>query len=486
MSKPYKPHRYQRTMINFGVGLATAGFFADPGLGKTSVMLAIFKILKKMKLVTRMLVIAPLRPCYSVWSGEGGEPNKWDDFKGFKVNVLHGPDKEERFNDLTADIYVINPEGMSWLINVAPHPRDWPFEMLVVDESTRFKHTNTVRFKNLNLILNWFSRRYILTGSPAPNGLLDLFGQIFILDGGAALGKFMKHYQMNYFDLHGMHDWLPRPGAEEKIYQKLRPLVLRMAAADYLDLEPYVPNTVEVILPAKARATYDQMERTLITAVDEKVITAANAAAATGKCRQIANGGVYDVVDPKSRKGLHIHDVKLEAVEEIIEELQGKPALVAYEFDHDRQRLQAWLKKAGYGEVPYIGGGVSAKTFKQIERDWNQGKIPVLLAQPQSVAHGLNLQGTGAAVIWHSLTWDLENYEQLIRRVWRQGQRERVVVHHIVAKGTIDEVIMKTIKAKDHTQQALLTALKDHLKEKKGRQHERRGQGAATGGAGVV
>jgi len=274
---------------------------------------------------------------------------------------------------------------------------------------------------------------------------------------------------MHYFDCVDQmaRVWEPRKGAEEKIYQRLRPLVLRMDAKDHLDLEPYVASTVEVELPEKARASYDQMERALITAIDKHVVTAANAAAATGKCRQIANGGCYQVGEETARKSLRVHDVKLEAVEEIIEELSGKPALVAYEFDHERVRLQAWLKKAGYGDVPYIGGRVTTKKFKEIERGWNEGKIPILLAQPQSVAHGLNLQDTGAAVIWYAITWDLENYEQLIRRVWRQGQKERIVVHHIVARGTIDEVIMKTIAKKDRTQRALLDALKDHLKTKK-------------------
>jgi SNF2 family DNA or RNA helicase len=274
---------------------------------------------------------------------------------------------------------------------------------------------------------------------------------------------------MHYFDPTGFggYNWVPRAGAEEAIYSRLKPLVLRMSAADYLDLPPYIPNTIKIDLPEKAQKVYDQMESMLVATVEDDVVTAANIGAATGKCRQIANGGVYtSSPDATKKTWADVHEAKLDAVEEIVEELQGKPALIAYEFDHDLDRL-----RRRFGEdTPYIGGGVTQSRFREIEKEWNEGKIPILLAQPQSVAHGLNLQGTGAAVIWHSLTWDLENYEQLIRRIWRQGQKERVVVHHIVARGTIDEVVMRSAAAggkKDRTQQALLEALKSHLKGRK-------------------
>jgi SNF2-related domain len=461
--QPYKPKSYMRKSIKMVVSQAAAGLFLDPGLGKTGIILAAFKVLKFKGIVDKMLVIAPLRVCHSTWPGEIA---KWSDFNGLKVVVLHGPRKRELLKS-KADVYVINPDGLDWFVEEAD-PNRWPFQMLVVDESTRFKHDQTQRFRRLRQMLPWFARRYILTGSPAPNGLLDLFGQVFILDFGAALGKYISHYKMNFFDAggYGMKTFTPRAGAEEAIYAKLRPLVMRLSAEDYLDLEPYVTNTVEVELPAAARHTYDQMEKTLVAAVEEEMVTAANAAAATGKCRQIANGGIYQGLEDQ-RKALHVHDAKTEAVLDLVEELSGKPALIAYEFDHDRVRLQEAFKKQLGLEVPYIGGGVAVKEFKRLEAAWNMGEVPVLLAQPQSVAHGLNLQGTGAAVIWYALTWDLENYEQLIRRVWRQGQKERVVVHHVIAKGTIDEVIMKTIGKKNHTQQALLEALKDHLKERR-------------------
>jgi SNF2 family DNA or RNA helicase len=457
----WKPHDYQKTAIQFLIGNATAGLFLDPGLGKTSITLSAFKLLRSKNYVRRALVIAPLRPAHSVWPVEA---RLWDHLSDLKVTVLHGNGREISED---SDIDVINPEGLPWLLSALKGKRSFPWDMLIVDESTRFKHTNTKRFQLLRPLLPKFSRRVILTGSPAPNGLLDLFGQVFILDLGHALGRFITHYRVNYFDQTGWmgYDWVPRPGSEQAIYAKLRPLVLRMEAKELLEMPELIgvdpPLRVEVDLPAKARAQYDQMEKMLITQVEDEMVTAANAAAATIKCRQISNGGLY--TNRECTEWSHIHEAKADAVEEIIEELQGKPALVAYEFKHDLDRLR---KRFG-AKTPYIGGGVSATRFREVEQAWNRGEIPVLLAQPQSVAHGLNLQGTGAAVIWHSLNWDLEVYEQFIRRVYRQGQKDRIVVHHVVAKDTVDEVILRGVAKKDRTQQALLGALKGYLKEKR-------------------
>ncbi len=459
----YIPHDYQREAIKFGVSRACAGFFLDPGLGKTSIMCAILKVLRGKGIVKRALVIAPLRPAYQVWPAE---IQKWDDFNDLKVNVLHGDSKDRKFLE-QADIDVVNPEGLQWLFSrpALREMREWPWDMLIVDESTRFKHANTSRFKQLKPLLDRFDRRYILTGSPAPNGLLDLFGQVYLLDLGYTLGKFITHYRMQYFDQtgYGGYTWLPRPGADKQIYKQLAPLVLRMDGKDFLDMPPLIFNEVNVELPEKAMAAYRQMEDLLIASVEDGTVVAANAAAATNKCRQIANGGIYH---EGGEAWSHIHEAKTEAVEELVEELQGKPALISYEYRHDLERLQ----KAFPG-APHIGGGVSASVFRDIERDWNKGLVPVLLAQPQSVAHGLNLQGTSAAVIEHSLTWDLEVREQLIRRVWRQGQKEKVVVHSVVARKTVDELIVKMLAKKDRTQQNLLDALKSHFKGRRLRAH---------------
>jgi hypothetical protein len=448
VSEPWVPHEYQKSAIKFMVGQGAAGLFLDPGLGKTSITLAAFKVLKDKGLVEKMLVIAPLRPCYGVWPEE---VKKWEQFTDLRVSVLHGPAKEKLLQD-DADIHVINPEGLQWLFK-HPHPYPWPYQMLVVDESTRFKHGNTQRFKTLKPYLREFKRRYILTGSPAPNGLLDLFGQCYLLDGGAALGGYITHYRMEHFDPVGFggYQWALKPGHDKLIEEKLRPLVMRLSAEDYLDIPPLINNTVTVTLPDAAMKVYREMETLLVAQVkDEQVV-----AAATTKCRQIANGGIYH---EGGSEWSHIHEAKVEAVKELVEELSGKPALVAYEYRHDLERLQR-----AFPDAPHIGGGVSAAAFARIEHEWNRGEIPVLLAQPQSVAHGLNLQGTGAAVIWAGLTWDLEVAEQFVRRVWRQGQKETVVQHFIVAKGTVDEVVMRALARKDKTQSSLLAALKTHL-----------------------
>lgn len=453
----YNPHDYQKKAIRFIIQHACAGLFLDPGLGKTSIILAAFEVLRMKGLAKRMLVVAPLRPAYAVWPAEA---SKWHEFTDLRVNVLHGPRKAEKLAE-HADVDVINPEGLSWLFaqRLRQHGSDpWPWDILVIDESTRFKHADTLRFKKLKPYLPEFRRRYILTGSPAPNGLLDLFGQIYLLDLGSALGRFITHYRNAFFNAtgYGGFTWVPRQGAQEAIYEKLKPLVLRMSAEDYLTLPPLIMNEVKVFLPEKARRIYNQMEAQLLAAVENDLIVAANAAAASGKCRQIANGGIYH---EGGEEVTDIHEAKLDAVEEIVESLQGKPALVAYEFAHDLARL---TKR--FPDAPFIGGGVSSQRFREIEAAWNRGDLPVLFAQPQSVAHGLNLQGTEGTVIWHSLTWNLEDYEQFIRRVWRQGQKHKVIVHHIVAEKTVDEVIMKTLKQKDRNQQRLLGALKDYAK----------------------
>lgn len=469
----YKPHRYQTRAIKFGVERNHAGFFLDPGMGKTSIIYSIFLILRKMGWVKRMLVVAPLRPAQSTWPRER---EKWDDFRDLNVHVLHGSDKEELLKQ-PHDVSVINPEGLEWLLGEmtrsgyrrkgAAHKAKVWWDMLVVDESTRFKNPSTNRFSALAPHVGKFQRRYILTGSPAPNGLMDLFGQVFILDRGGALGQFITHFRSKYFYPTGFggYEWKPQEDAEERIYKVLKPLVLRMAATDYLDLPPLLgvkpPLCVDVELPEKARKVYDQMEKLLMAQLDDGLLTAANVGAATQKCRQIANGGVY-LEDDKFK---NLHEVKTEAVLERIEELGGKPVCVAYEFKHDLDRLQRALKKA-HLEFAYLGGGVTSKRQREVEDEWNAGGLQVLLAQPSSVAHGLNLQGVGAAVIFHSLIWNLEEYEQLIRRFWRQGQKERVMVHHVRALRTVDDAILRALARKDRTQQALLDALRTEIIER--------------------
>lgn len=477
LSTPWAPHAYQKKAVKFLLEHAASALFLDPGLGKTSIALAAIKLLKQKKVLDRVLLIAPLRVCHSVWPKE---VEKWTDFHGLRLQVLHGPRKDEALKT-DADIYVINPEGLEWLLDVTKtktatgktrvevNLKRWKqlnFDTLIVDELSKFKHIGTNRFKALKLVLHTFRRRWGLTGSPAPNGLLDLFGQCFVLDQGRSLGPYISHYRMKYFlPSHDGFSWNLREGADQEIYERLSPLALRMAAEDYLEMPVLIENNIKVELPPDVMQLYERLEEDLIARLEDSVIVASNAAVASMKCRQVASGGIYLDQEvqaliklPKSkREWVDLHTAKVDALADLIDELQGSPLLVAYDFAHDLARLQEKLGK----EVPYIGGGVSTKRATELEHLWNAGKLPVLLGHPQSIAHGLNLQETGHHVCWHSLTWDYELYDQFIRRVRRQGNKsKRVFCHHIIAKGTIDEVILAAVKSKRRGQNALFEALK--------------------------
>lgn len=448
----WKPHKYQRNAVKRGVSQAALALFLDPGLGKTSIFLAVVKILKKEKLIRKTLVIAPLRVCHLVWPKE---LVKWKDFEGLTMQILHGKDKEKNLYK-EADIYLINPEGLSWL-----HKHNLAklgFDMLGVDESSKFKAANTQRFKILKHLLGTFRRRIIMTGSPSPNSMMDLFSQIYILDSGAALGRFITHYRNTYFYPTGFggYEWKLQPDAEKKIQAQIKPLVLRLEAKDYLELPELIENNIYVELPSAARKVYKQMEDELFAGLKKGDVVAANAAAASIKCRQIANGGVYD----EDKNVHHLHMEKAEAVKDLLDELQGTPALIAYDFDHDLGRLLKVLGK----NTPYFGK--SAKQDAALEAAWNAGELPYALGHPASVAHGLNLQNAGNHVIWHSLTWNFEWYDQFIKRVLRQGSKHKQVFnHHIIAENTIDIAMLTALKFKDGSQRSLLAGLKDYMRK---------------------
>lgn len=461
-SVPWKPEPYQRKAVKWLLERGAAGLFLDPGLGKTSITLAATSVLRGQQVIKGILIIAPRRPMYLVWPKER---DKWTDFNHLDLVILHGKGKEERLRS-KSDVYMINPEGLRWLFRtLGSDPSRWPFDTLAIDESTKFKNTRTQRFKELKGHLTSFRRRYILTGSPAPNGLEDLFGQMYVLDQGRSLGRYITHYRNEFFNSggYGGYTHYLKEGADELIYDRIAPLVLRMDEKDYLQLPPLIiaePRVVE--LPPEARAAYDHLEEHFKLDLADGTVRAANAAAASGKLRQLANGGIYnDAVPGLNRLTTVIHHEKDEALVDLLEELEGQPTLVAYEFNHDLARVKLALKAAGFGDVPHVGGGVSDKTADQIERDWNDGKLPVLLGQPQSISHGLNLQGKGRALIWYALTWNLEDHDQFIKRIHRKGQKKRVFVHYIVAKDTIDEVMMTALKRKTRTQRALLDALRE-------------------------
>ncbi len=457
--EPYIPKKYTKVAIKFLLERSNAGLLLDPGLGKTGITLATYRILRKEKLVKRMLVVAPRRPAHHVWPRE---QRKWSDFHDIGMNVLHGPDKDWLF-DQRADVDVVTLEGLEWLMKRAKRLKVWPWEMLVIDESSKFKNTKTLRFKSLKPYLRYFKRRVILTGSPASNGLLNLFGQIYILDMGNALGGYITHYRHRYFEAGGYLNkvFTLRDGADKEIYKAVRPLVLRMSAQDNLDLPRlFVPPPIKIILPPAARKVYDEMERDFITALEDGSVTAFNAGVASAKCRQIANGGVYDA----EKIAHHIHNEKTEALSDLIDELEGKPLMIAYEYGHDLERLRGLLGK----DLPYIGGGLSDKRQRIVEDGWNAGDVPYLAVQPASAAHGLNLQGTEAALCFYSLLYDLENYEQLIRRLWRQGQKHAVFVYRLLAEDTVDEAQVSAIDKKAKTQGDFLKALRSYASLKKG------------------
>jgi SNF2 family DNA or RNA helicase len=469
--------------VKFLLEHAAGALFLDPGLGKTSITLAAVKMLKKKKVLSKVLLIAPLRVCHSVWPKE---VVKWKDFEQLKIVVLHGAHKDQLLKE-EADIYVINPEGLDWLLDVKKSKtpagktrvkvdirrfKKLGFDTLIIDELSKFKHANTNRFKSLKVVLPTFKRRWGLTGSPAANGLLGLFGQCYVLDEGRSLGQYITQYRAKYFDpsFDGFN-WVLRKGADQEIYKRLKPLALRIGD-DVLDMPKVVENNIKVQLPPKVMKIYIDLETDLLAQLEDGILTAQTAAVASIKCRQVANGGVY--IDPQvealvklpstKKEWVDLHEEKLDALESLIDELQGSPLLVAYQFGHDLTRLQKRFGK----DVPYIGGGVTVKRAQELEIEWNKGNLPFLLGHPQSIAHGLNLQEVGNHIAWHSLTWDYELYDQFNRRVLRQGNKsKRVFIHHLVAEDTIDEVMLITLKGKRRGQNALFDALKTLQKRRR-------------------
>lgn len=474
---PWTPHQYQKDGVKWLIEHACAALFASPGVGKSSMTLAAIAFLKKRGLVNKVLMIAPRRVCYSVWPEE---VKKWADFNHLKVVVLHGPKKDEALEE-DADIYCVNPEGLDWLLGVNKRAtgsktidkkrwKELNFDTLVVDELSKFKHTQTQRFKLLKQVLGTFRRRWGLTGSPAANGLMGLFGQTYVLDMGNAFGPYITQFRQTYYvPSYNGYDWTLKEGAEPLIYERLEPLVMRIGS-EHLDLPEVVERTIKVQLDDRSKVVYGELEEHLFAAIDENVVTAANSAVASGKCRQVASGGLYleeaqllGATKPKnlfktgSRQFVKLHDAKVDALEDLVEELQGQPLLVGYDFEHDLARIQQRL-----GDVPYIGGGVSDKVASKIQDDWNQGKLPILLGHPASMGHGLNLQNACRHICWFSLTWDYELYEQFVARVYRQGNKaDHVFIYHLVADDTIDEAVYWSLKAKRKGQSALFDGLQE-------------------------
>lgn len=449
------PHAYQSYCINRLLTDEALGLFLDMGLGKTVITLTAINDLKYNRFaISKVLVIAPKKVAEATWAKEAA---KWDHLHMLRVvSVLGTLAKRVRALNTPADIYVINRENVQWLVEY--YRNAWPFDAVIVDEFSSFKNHQAKRFKFLTWVRKHITRFVGLTGTPAPNGLLDLWAQVYLLDEGQRLEKFITHYREKYFEQnYDGFGYELKPGAAEIIQQKIGDICVSMKAEDYLELPECITITVPVILDAKTRKAYEELERKMILEVNpETVIDVTSAAALSNKLLQLCNGALYD-----EDRGVHeIHNCKIEAFMELIEGLNGKSALVYYNFKHDLLRI----KKA----LSITGLRVRELKTPQDETDWNTGKIDILLAHPASAAYGLNLQDGGNHEIWFGLNWSLELYQQANKRLHRQGQTQKVIIHHLVVEGGRDEDVMSALVDKGATQETLMQSLKARIEKVKG------------------
>ena len=442
------PHDYQQYAIDFIKNNEVAAVLLDMGLGKTSITLtAVNDLIFDSFEVSKVLVIAPLRVARDTWPAE---IKKWDHLKHLRYSVAVGSESE-RLAALRkeADIYIINRENVDWLVNKSKVP--FNFDMVVIDELSSFKSHQSKRFKSLLKVRPFIKRIVGLTGTPSSNGLMDLWAQFRILDMGKRLGRYITHYRSAYFlpdkrSVDRIFTYKPADGAEQMIYNRISDITISMKSADYLKLPECIINEVPVFMDTKEKAIYETFKEDMVAKIKDEEIDAANAAVLSGKLLQMANGCIYD----EDKKAIKIHDRKLDALEDLIESANGKPLLVAYWFQHDLARIR---ERFPVREI---------KTSKDIE-DWNKGKIPLAVIHPASAGHGLNLQTGGSTLVWFGLTWSLELYQQCNARLHRQGQTDTVVIHHIIAKGTIDEDVMAALQRKEKIQNALINAVKAKL-----------------------
>lgn len=452
-------HNYQRYTVDFILNHPASGCFLDMGLGKTvSTLTAINRLMYENLEINKVLVIAPKRVAEDTWTKE---VEKWDHLKHLRVSRVLGSEPQRKAAlRVDADIYVINRENVCWL--VAQYRGSLPFDMLVIDELSSFKSPKAQRFKSLRLVRPQFSRVVGLTGTPAPNGIIDLWSQIYLLDQGERLEKTVSKYRQKYFrpgrsNGQVVFDYKILDGSDKVIYQKISDICVSMKAEDYLELPPRMDHTVEVSLAEAVKEQYTEFEKEevlrLVDRDEESAISVANAAALSNKLLQFSNGAIYD-----AERNVHeIHDAKLEALEEIVEAANGEPVLVFYSFRHDISRIKRKLKACKPREL------VDSKDID----DWNTGKIQVLLAHPAGAGHGLNLQKGGNIIVWYGLTWSLELYQQACARLHRQGQTKPVQIYHLLAKGTMDDDVMKAISGKADKQEALMQAVKARINKYK-------------------
>ena len=446
----YVPHPYQEFAKEFMISNPLSALFLEMGLGKTiTTLTAIDELLYDCFEIRKVLIIAPLRVANSTWPSE---IKKWEHLKLLRYSIVTGNEAERiQALNIKAEIYIINRENVDWLVNKSGVAMN--FDMLVIDELSSFKSYTSKRFKSLLKIRPYFKRVVGLTGTPSSNGLMDLWAEFRILDFGKRLGRYITHYRNKYFvpdKRNGMviYSYKPQEDAEQQIYEAINDITISMKSCDHLKLPELIMNEVEVVLEDKEAERYEDFKKEMVMTIGEEEIDAVNAASLSNKLLQLANGSIYD-----EDKNYHIvHDKKMEALEQLIEEANGKPVLIASWFKADKERIEQRFKVR---EIQSAG---------DIE-DWNKGEILVGLIHPASAGHGLNLQQGGCTLIWFGLTWSLELYQQTNARLYRQGQNQTVVIHHIITKNTIDEDVMKALKRKERTQEALMSAVKARIGE---------------------
>ena len=444
----YKPHSYQRYATQFIIDHPCVGLLLDMGCGKSVITLtALWELAFDYFEISKVLVIAPKRVAEDTWRKE---IEKWEHLKGLTYSIVLGS-KEQREKALSkkALIYIINRENVQWLI--ANHK--WDFDTVVIDELSSFKSNRAQRFKALKKVRPMLKRIIGLTGTPAPNSLMDLWSEIYLLDMGERLGRFIGGFRERFFipdkrNRDVIYSYKPKVGAESKIYELISDICVSMKALDHIKMPELITNNVEVEMSCKELKLYNKLKSDMVLDIDGKELDAPNAAALSNKLLQMANGAVYD----DNRVVVEIHSQKLDALEDLIEAANGKPVLVAYWYKHDKDRI---MQRFQAEEI---------NTSADIDK-WNKGEMPVALIHPASAGHGLNLQQGGSTIVWFGLTWSLELYQQLNARLYRQGQKETVVIHHIITKDTIDENVIKALEKKDLSQNSLIEAVKWRLKK---------------------
>lgn len=444
----YVAHNYQNYAKDFILAHKVSALFLDCGLGKTiTTLTAINELMYDSFEISKVLIIAPLRVAQSTWKDE---IKKWDHLNLLRYSIAVG-DEKERLKALkqTSDIYIINRENVDWLVTKSGI--DFNFDMLIIDELSSFKSHTSKRFKSLLKVRPYFERVIGLTGTPSSNGLMDLWAEFRVLDLGERIGRYITRYRNEYFlpdKRNGavIFSYKPQPNAEERIYRRLEDMTISMKSTEYLKMPELILNELKINLDEKNQMKYKKFKKEMVMTIQEKEIDAINAASLSNKLIQLANGSIYD----EDKKFYEVHNKKLDKLEEIIESANGKPVLVAYWFKADKERIE---KRFKVREI---------KTADDIKQ-WNKGMIDLALIHPASAGHGLNLQSGGSTLVWFSLTWSLELYQQTNARLYRQGQKDTVVIHHLITKNTIDEDIMKSLKRKDKTQESLMKAVKARI-----------------------